>query len=89
MKANELRGIAQGSIDEELVGRIVEQAFNLAVRVASEGGFSCPLNLYMHPTDPTDRSTAAEREEAIRRIEEEGFTVERKDWDRHVKMHWR
>lgn len=78
MNAYELRKIAHGSIDEERVERLFNKALASAMSCAKRGEFGTYMDLHENHTDPNHRTTAAEREEIIRRVRKEGFVVQKK-----------
>lgn len=91
MKAEELKTIANQSVDEAKVKEVTERAFRQAIKKAQRGSFSSHLDLMEYHTDPAMRTTAAERAEIIRRIEEEGFQVQERieqDGRATYTLHW-
>lgn len=75
MNAEELARVANASVNEALVGQIVDQALTSAKRAAVKGDYSTYVQLQENHTDYGQRSSAAEREEVIRRLQEKGFVV--------------
>lgn len=91
MRAEELKAIASQSVDKAKVEEVTERSFRQAIKAAQRGSFSLYLDLMQHHTDHTRRTTAAERAEIIRRIEEEGFQVQEgieQDGRTTYSLHW-